>query len=97
MAGEIVVVFTQLDGIISDIRNQYDSLTNIESSLGSISFFLQENWDDTAQIEFDSAFLKMREETIPQAMVLLDTLQTLLETVISTYREADANIGAMIG
>lgn len=97
MAGEIRVVFTDLEGVISQIKSQYDSLTDIESSLERISFYVRENWEDPSQIEFDNAFQKMREVTLPQAMVLLDTVQTLFETVISTYREADAEIGAMIG
>lgn len=97
MAGEIRVVFTQLEGVISQIKSNYDLLTDIESSLERVSFYVKGNWDDPSQIEFDNAFLKMREVTLPQAMVLLDTIQTLLETVISTYRQADAEIGAMIG
>lgn len=97
MAGEIKVDYSTIESLVSQIKAQYDSLTNIESSLASISTKVKESWNDVSQVKFDEAFLKMREDTIPQALVLFDTMQTLLETVCSTYQDVDARLTAMIG
>lgn len=97
MAGEIKIDFATTEATVGQIKAQYEALTNIESSLENISAKVKESWNDVSQTEFDDAFFKMREETIPQALVLFDTMQALLETVCATYQEVDAKLSAMIG
>ena len=97
MAGNIKVNFSELESNIKAITTQYNALSEMQPKLSSIICDVKETWEDPACDQFEAAFDEMQEEAIPQALVLLDTMQTLLETVCTTYRETDQTISGMIG
>lgn len=97
MAGVIKINFAELESYIQEIKTQFNVLSDMKVRLAQITGEVKETWEDTACEQFEASFTDMRNEAIPQALVLLDTMQTLLETVIETYRETDQTINGMIG
>jgi len=97
MAGNIKVNFSELESGIREITTQYNALSEMQPRLSSIICDVRETWEDPACALFEEKFDEMLEEAIPQALVLLDTMQTLLETVCTTYQETDQAISGMIG
>jgi len=97
MAGKIKVNFSELEAIIKEISTQYNVLSDMQPRLSNIMWEVSEKWEDPAFDQFEAAYDEMLEEAIPQALVLLDTMQTLFETVCTTYQETDQTISGMIG
>ena len=97
MAGNIKVNFTELEANIRQITSQYNALSEMQPKLSSIMCDVRETWEDPACDHFEAEFGEMLDEAIPQALVLLDTMQTLLETVCTTYQETDQTISGVIG
>lgn len=97
LAGNIKINFLDIESYIKSVADQYEVLSDMQYHMASVAAEISEVWEDPSCDRFQTAFENMREETIPQALVLLDTMQTLLETVCTTYRETDQSISAMIG
>ena len=97
MAGNIKVNFSELESYITEISRQFETLSLMRARIARIIPLVNETWEDPACEQFETAFEKMQDETIPKALVLLDTMQALLETVCTTYQETDQTINGMIG